>query len=184
MIDMETCIRCREELSMPKANYCGNCGFPIPDSSNEEGVRELAQDELSSFLDGFDIQSILDSMEGEQNPPAEAYQWYLEEGVKKALTDLAILQRWDWFDKDPISGLFFQNGLFEEDPPEEAVEDFILWARISAFFYKAFQPEGLELSIKMGAQFAEGLDPTDEIDVTITPESDDDGKTEATGSAS
>jgi hypothetical protein len=62
-------------------------------------------------------------MDGDQNPPAEAYQWYLEEGVKKALTDLAILQRWDWFDKESISGLFFQNGLFEEEPSEEAVED-------------------------------------------------------------
>jgi hypothetical protein len=169
---------------MPEANYCGNCGFPIPDGSNEDEIRELAQEELSGFLDGFDIQSILDSMEREQNPPAEAYQWYLEEGVKKALTDLAILQRWDWFDKESISGLFFQNGLFEEEPPEEAVEDFILWARISAFLYEAFQPEGLELSIRMGAHFAEGLDPAEEIDVTISTESDGDGETEATGPAS
>jgi len=170
---MTSCIRCREDLSMPEANYCGNCGFPILDNPSEAEVRELAQDEWSGFLDGFDVQSILDSMNGEQEPPTEAYQWYLEEGVKKALTDLAILQRWDWFDKKSISRLFFQEEIFEANPTDEAMEDFILWARISAFFYEAFQPAGLELSIRMGAAFAEGLNPSDDIDVSITVEPDD-----------
>ncbi|MXV60783.1 hypothetical protein GS429_01590 [Natronorubrum sp. JWXQ-INN-674] len=157
---------------MSEANYCGNCGFPIPDDPNEAEIRELAQGELSGFLDGYDVQSILDSMNGEQEP-TEAYQWYLEEGVKKALTDLAILQRSDWFDKKPISGLFFQEEMFKENPTDEAMEDFILWARISAFFYEAFQPVGLELSIRMGAAFAEGLNPSDDIHVSITVEPDD-----------
>lgn len=172
---MTSCVRCREEISMPEANYCGNCGFPILDDPSEEEVREVAQSELSGFLDGFDVQSILDSMNGEQAPPAEPYQWYLEEGVKKSLTDLAILQRWDWFDKESIPGLFFQKEIFEDTPTEEATDDFILWARVAAFFYEAFQPAGLELSIRMAAVFAEGLDPTEDIDVSITVEPDDEG---------
>lgn len=170
---MVTCIRCREELTMSNANYCGNCGFPILDAPSEEEVRELAQDELSGFLDGFDVQSILDSMNGEQELPAEPYQWYLEEGVKKSLTDLAILQRWDWFDKEPISGLFFQKEVFEENPTEEATDDIIPWARVAAFFYEAFQPSGLELSIRMAAIFADGLDPAEDIDVSTTVEPDE-----------
>lgn len=35
---MTPCIRCREELSMPEANYCGNCGFPLLDDPSEEGL--------------------------------------------------------------------------------------------------------------------------------------------------
>lgn len=181
---MVTCIRCREELSMAEANYCGNCGFPILDEVSEDRVRESAQNELSGFLDGYDVQSILDSMNGEQEPPAEPYQWYLEEGVKKSLTDLAILQRWDWFDKEPILGLFLEKEVFEEDPPDEAMENFVLWARISAFLYEAFQPAGLELSIRMGAAFAEGLDASEDIDVSITVRSDDEEETSSSGPAS
>lgn len=135
-------------------------------------------------MDGFDIKSILDSTKGEQEPPTETYQWYLEEGVKKALTDLAILQRWDWFDKEPISGLFFQEGIVEENPPDEAIEDFTLWARVSAFFYEAFQPAGLELSIRLDAVFAEGLDPAEDIDVSITVEPDDEEEESHSGPAS
>ena len=161
---------------MPEANYCGNCGFPILDNPSEAEVRKLAQDALSGFLDGFDLQSILHVMNGKQEPPTEAYQWYLEEGVKKALSDLAILQRWEWFDKKPISGLFFQEEIFEENPTDEAMEDFILWARIAAFFYEAFQPAGLELSIRMGAVFAEGLNPSEDIDVSIIVEPGDEEK--------
>ncbi|WP_144922207.1 hypothetical protein [Halorubrum salsamenti] len=168
---------------MAEANYCGNCGFPILDELSEERVRESAQNELSGFLDGYDVQSILDSMNGEQEPPAEPYQWYLEEGVKKSLTDLAILQRWDWFDKEPILGLFLEEEVFEEDPPDEAMEDFVLWARISAFLYEAFQPAGLELSIRMGAAFVEGLDPSEDIDVSITVRSDDEEETSSSGPA-
>jgi len=181
---MVTCIRCREELTMLDANYCGNCGFPILDDPSEEEIRELAQEELSGFLDGFDIQVILDSMNGEQEPPAEAYQWYLEEGVKKSLTDLAILQRWDWFDKEPIPALFFQEEIFEEKPPDDAMGDFILWARVSAFFYEAFQPAGLELSIRMAAVFAEALDPAEDIDVSITIEPEDEEEEGLSGPAS
>jgi hypothetical protein len=36
----------------------------------------------------------------------------------------------------------------------------------------------------MGAHFAEGLDPAEEIDVSISTESDGEGQTEATGPAS
>lgn len=168
---------------MAEANYCGNCGFPILDELSEERVRESAQNELSGFLDGYDVQSILDSMNGEQEPPAEPYQWYLEEGVKKSLTDLAILQRWDWFDKEPVLGLFLEEEVFEEDPPDEAMEDFVLWGRISAFLYEAFQPAGLELSIQMGAAFSEGLDPSEDIDVSITVRSDDEEETSPSGPA-
>ncbi|SFC57948.1 hypothetical protein SAMN05444422_1119 [Halobiforma haloterrestris] len=169
---------------MPEANYCGNCGFPVLANPNEEEVRELAQQEENGFLDGFDIRTILDEMNGKQKPPSEAYQWYLEECIKKALIDIAILQQWDWFDTDHISGLFFQEDLFEEDPSDDATEDFILWARISAFFYEAMQPEGLELSIRMGALFADGLDPTDDIDVTIETNPGDDTEQSSSGPTS
>lgn len=181
---MTSCIRCREPLSMPDANYCGNCSFPILNTLDEDAVRERAQEEHRGFLDGFDFKTILDSLNEEQDPPADAYQWYLEEGVKKVLMDLALLQRWDWFDKDPISGLFFQDELFDEDPPDDAINDYVVWARVSAFFYEAFQPAGLELSIRLGAFFAEGLDPTEDIDVSIAIDADDEPEANPSGPAS
>ena len=110
---------------MAEANYCENCGFPTFDELSEERVRESAQNELTGFLDGCDVQSIPDSRNGEQEPPAEPYQWYLEEGVKKSLTDFAVLQRSDWFDKEPILGRFLEEEeVFEQHPPDETMEKF------------------------------------------------------------
>jgi hypothetical protein len=176
---MESCIRCQEELAQPEAQYCGNCGFPILNDQSEKEVRETAQDDLRGFLEGPDVKSILDSINGDQELPAEPYQWYLEEAVKKALIDFAILQRWDGFDESSVSGLFFQKELFEEDAPDEAVNDLILWARIWAFFYEALQPSGLEFSIRMATVFVEEINSVEDIDVSITVKSTDEDESPA-----
>lgn len=181
---MVACIRCRQELTMPDANYCGYCSFPILNDLNEGEVRERAREEFTGFLEGYDAQTILDSMNGDQEEPDEAYQWYLEEGVKKAFADIAVLQRWEWFETETISGLFFQEGIFEDDPPEKAVDDYMLWARVSAFIYEAFQPAGLELSIRLGALLVEDLDSPEGIDVSISVGPDDEEDSEISGPAS
>lgn len=181
---MRSCFRCQQEISTHKANYCGNCGFPILDDPSEENVRESARDGLSGFLDGYDVESILNSMNGEQAPPAEPYQWYLEEVVKRGLTDLVILQQWEWFDKEPVLGLFLHKEIVEDDPSDEAMENFFLWARISAFLYEMLQPAGIEFSIRVGAALAEGVNPTEDIDVSITVGSDDEEEESSFGPAS
>lgn len=167
---MPTCIRCRDELTRADANYCGNCGCPIIGDESEEAVRERAREEHTGFLDGFDVKAIMDTMDGDQAPPAEPYQWYLEEAVKLAFLDLAILQRWGWFDKAAISDLFLEQAVSESDLSDEALSDFMVWGRVSGFLYNAFGPAGLELSIRMGALFADDLHPANEIDVEITVE--------------
>lgn len=170
---MPACVRCQAELSNPDANYCGNCSLPILNDLNEGEVRDRAREELSGFLDGFDVRAIRDTMSGDQGEPDEAYRWYLEEGVKKAFLDIAYLQRWDWFDEGPVSGLFFQEDLFADDPSEEAITDYLLWARVFAFLYEAFQPSGLEFSVQMGALVAEDLDSFEDIEVSISMCSDE-----------
>lgn len=167
---MASCIRCREELSLPNANYCGECGFPILNDSSEEEVRTCGKEEFDGFLGSFDIQTIIDSIGEDQEPPGDAYQWYLEEGVKMALVHLALLHRWEWFDEERVPALFFSEALFEEDPPEEAFGEFILWGRLWGFLYKAHGPALLELGIKTGALFSEELLPDDDIDVVISIE--------------
>lgn len=178
---MPSCIRCREELAMPDANYCGNCSFPILNDLSEEEVRERAREEFTGFLEGYDAQTILDTMNGDQEEPDEGYQWYLEEGVKKAFTDLAVLQRWEWFEKEPISGLFFQEDIIEDDPSEEAMDDYMLWARVSAFIYEAYQPAGLELSIRLGALLVEDIDSIEDVDVSISVGGDDSNEGDDSG---
>jgi len=181
---MSSCIRCCEELAMPDANYCGNCSFPILNDLSEEEVRERTREEFTGFLEGYDAQTILDTMNSEQEEPEGAYQWYLEEGVKKAFTDIALLQTWEWFKAKTIPGLFFQEDIFEDNPSEEAVNDYILWARVSAFIYEAFQPAGLELSIRLGALLVEDLGSPEEIEVSISIGSDDEEDSEISGPAS
>jgi hypothetical protein len=88
-------IRCRGELWKPDAKFCGNCRFTILNGARGEEVSECAQDDRDGFLGGFDVQTIQDSKSGAQPVPAEAYQWYLEEQVRWALTEIAFLQ--DWF---------------------------------------------------------------------------------------
>lgn len=170
---MATCIRCRNALSNPDANYCGNCSFPNLNGYSEEEVRVRAREELTGFLEGFDVRTIQDTKSGNQEEPNEPYQWYLEEGVKKAFLDIAYLQRWDWFDEGPVSGLFFQENLFNDNPSEEAITDYMLWASVSAFIYEAFQPAGLEFSVQIGALIAEELDSVEDIEVSISVNSDE-----------
>lgn len=184
---MQSCSRCKDELSNPDANYCGNCSLPILNGLSEGEVREQAREELSGFLDGFDVRTIRDTMSGEQKEPNEPYQWYLEEGVRKTLTELAFLQRWDWFEKGAIPGLFLQMEIFDDDPSEEAMNDYLLWARVSAFLYEAFQPAGLELSIRLGALLVEDIDSSEDIDVSISigpDDSDAEGDSDISGPAS
>lgn len=158
---------------MPEAQYCGSCGFPILNDSSEADVRATAEDDLRGFLEGSDVKTMVDSINGKQGPPAEPYQWYLEEAVKKAFVDLAALYAWDWFDEQPVTGLFFREESFEKDPSDEAMEDMILWANLWAFFYDALQPTGLEFSIQLAALHVEEVDSVEDIDVSITVKSDD-----------
>lgn len=183
---MPSCIRCREKLSIPDANYCGNCSLPILNELSEKEVRERAREELSGFLDGFDVRTLRDVMEGDQREPAEEYQWYLEEGLKKTFSDIAFLQASDWFDKDPITGLFFHKELFEEsEPSDEVMNDVVLWARVSAFMYEAFQPAGIELSVKMGALLAGEIDSLEDVELSISVGSTEGGEdSDITGPAS
>jgi hypothetical protein len=122
---MTNCTQCREDLANPEANYCGHCSFPILNDLSEEEVRERAREDLSGILDGFDVQTIQDTKKGDQEEPAEAYHWYLEERVKWAFSEIAFLQRWDWFDKGAVPRLLLQKEIFEDDPSDEAINDYI-----------------------------------------------------------
>ena len=83
-----------------------------------------------------------------------------------------------------IPRLFFQEDIFEDNPSEEAVNEYILWACVSAFIYEAFQPAGLELSIRLGALLVEDLGSPEEIEVSISIGSDDEEDSEISGPAS
>lgn len=166
---MPSCVRCREELEQPDANYCGNCSFPILNDLSEQEVRERARRELSGFLDGFDVRTLRNVKDGDQPEPSQEYQYYLEEGVRQVFEELAFLQVVDWFDKEPIIGLFLHEELFEvDDPTEEVMNDYLVWARVSSFIYEAFQPVGIEFSIQLGALLVEDIDTIEEVDVSIS----------------
>lgn len=162
---------------MPDANYCGNCSLPILNDLNETEVRERAREGVSGFLDGFDIRTLRNVMVGDQEEPGEEYQWYLEEGLKKAFSDIAFIQASDWFDKDQITGLFFQKELFEEgEPSEEVMNDVLVWARVSAFIYEAFQPAGIEVSVLLGALLAGDIESVDDADVSVSINSNEESE--------
>lgn len=181
---MPDCIRCREELAEPEANYCGKCGFPIVDAQDEDEFREWASRENDGFLEGDDYSTILDHLNGEQPDPMEQYQWYLEEAVMKAFGDIAALQKWEWFDKEPVAQHFFSRSLLAEQASDEDLEDFMIFARIMAFFYEVLDPAGLELGIKLGGVVANEVDSYDDIDVSISVEPGANAGPEASGPAS
>lgn len=58
--------------------------------------------------------------------------------------------------------------IFDDEPSDEAMHDYLLWTRVSAFLYEAFQPAGLELSIRLGALLVEDIDSPEDIDVSIS----------------
>lgn len=74
--------------------------------------------------------------------------------------------------------------MLELDPSSDAWEDFVVWVRAMAFFLEAFQPEGLEIGIRLATWMNEDVDAIEDVDLTISISPDDETDPEVSGPAS